>query len=140
MHVTYEENVNSTEKLGNHSLLLMQQIQTEKGPIHAFFDNGSTITLVSKSYIKRHKMKGIKISYDLVTVGGHVHTQDTYLHDITLVDSWGSRHVVQAYEIPDICGQMKSVDVSGVVQLFQDLMVEKVNRISGSVELLIGIQ
>ena len=140
MHVTYEENVNSTEKLGNHSLLLMQQIQTEKGPIHAFFDNGSTITLVSKSYIKRHKMKGIKISYDLVTVGGHVHTQDTYLHDITLVDSWGSRHVVQAYEIPDICGQMKSVDVSGVVQLFQDLTVEEVNRMSGSVELLIGIQ
>lgn len=41
-------------------------------------------------------------------------------------------------EIEEICGQMRSIDVSGVVTLFQNLNIEDVRRVQGHVELLIG--
>ena len=61
MHITAKK---------NHTLLLMQMIPTKIGEmIFAFFDNGSTITLVSTSFVKRNKLKGIRVTYELITVG-----------------------------------------------------------------------
>ena len=88
----------------NHTLLLMQSISTKGGSIHALFDNGSTSTLISASYGKKQNLKGIRVMYELITVGNQVTVQHTYLHEITLYDRKGKVHVLQAYEIEDICG------------------------------------
>ena len=124
----------------NHTLLLMQMIATIGGWIFAFFDNGSTITLVSASYVKKRNLKGIRVTYELITVGNQVKVQHTYLHEITLFDSTGKAHVVQAYEIDDICGEMKCVNVNGVVRIFKNLKASDVRRQGGSIELLIGME
>ena len=131
MHIT---------SLKNHTLLLMQRITTVGGSIFAFFDNGSTITLVSASYVKKRNLKGIRVTYELITVGNRVKVQQTYLHEITLLDSAGKPHVLQAYEIDDICGEMKCVNVNGVVRLFKNLKASDVQREAGSIELLIGME
>ena len=113
MHITAKK---------NHTLLLMQMIPTKIGEmIFAFFDNGSTITLVSTSFVKRNKLKGIRVTYELITVGNQVTIQQTWLHEITLLDSRGEAHIVQAYQIDNICGEMKCVKVNGIVRLFENL-------------------
>ena len=128
----------SARSLKKNTILLVQRISTNVGMVCAFFDNGSTLTLISTSFVRRHRLKGIKISYNLHTVGGITTHQTTYLHDITLVDITGKTHIVQALEIEEICGVMKKVDVSGVVTLFQNLQLNDVRRVHGQVELLIG--
>ena len=132
MHLTVKRNA--------HTLLLMQSIPTKEGVIRTFFDNGSTITLISTSYVKKRNMKGVRVTYELITVGNHVKVQQTFLHEITLYDIEGKEHIVQAYEIDNICGVMKAVNVDGVVRLFQNLKANDVQRQAGSVELLIGME
>ena len=128
----------AARSLKKNTILLVQRISTKVGMVCAFFDNGSTLTLVSTSFVRRHQLKGLKISYDLHTVGGVTKHQITYLHEITLVDVVGKAHIIQALEIEEICGIMKKVDVSGVVALFQSLQLDEVRRVHGRVELLIG--
>ena len=122
-------------------LLLIQRIHTKSGTyISTFFDNGSTLSLVSRSYVQRHNLKGVRISYELTTVGGIVTTQYTYLHNIVLVDSNGNTYTIQAFEIVNICGKISDVDVSSVVSLFNGITVGDVRREFGDIELLVGMK
>ena len=94
------------------------------GMVCAFFDRGLTLTLVSTSFVQRHQLKRIRISYDLHTVGGVTQHQTTYLHNIILVDVTGKTHVIQALKIDEIYGIMKKFDVSGVVTLLQNVQLD----------------
>ena len=134
--------VNSTKSIRfrNNILLLVQTISTDSGKITAFFDNGSTISLVSKSYTRRHNLKGIPVSYNLTTVGGNQTKQYTFCYHVTLKDSKGASHVIQALEIDDICGKMRGCDISEVADLFRDLSPEDVARQSTHIELLVGMR
>ena len=94
------------------TLLQVQKIPTMKGDASAFFDLGSTISLVARSYVIRNKLRGIPISYDLVTVGGDIRPQTTYLHEIFLKDRNSELHRILAFQIDDVCGILQKVDVS----------------------------
>ena len=84
--------------IDNGTLLLVQVIPTvTDGELVAFFDNGSTVSLVSKQFVQRRKWEGIPVTYDLITVGGDRKTQSTYLHEIQLLDSNGKEHVIKAF-------------------------------------------
>ena len=107
-----------------------------------FFDLGSTISLVSKSYVERNNLKGIPVSYDLITVGGDSKHQKTYLHEIRLKDHEGEEHIIQAFQIDDVCGRLQTIDVSTVVHLFSGLSVEDVRRMRASLvpgRFLVGV-
>lgn len=125
----------------NQTLLLVQSIPTRYyGNIVAFYDSGSTISLVSSSFVQRHRLKGINVSYDLITVGGNLSSQSTLLHEIPIVDHEGRNHVIQAFEIGDICGSLQNVDVSRLVESFKNLRVDDVIRPDGEIEILIGMK
>ena len=122
-------------------LLLIQDIPTESDHELSFFDTGSTISLVSRSFTRRNHMRGVKTSFKLVTVGGKVSSQHTYYHNISLMDSEGVKHTIQAFEIDDICGKLNNIDISAVVGLFNNgVSIADVSRKSGSIELLIGMK
>ena len=122
----------------SQTLLLMQEIPTEYGSTSNLFDNGSTISLVSKSYVIRNKLKGLRVSFNLITVGGTTSTQFSFIHEIPLIDSEGNIHNILAYQIDNICGEMSDVDLTSAVALFPGLLLEDVQRTPGPVELLIG--
>ena len=129
------------DNLCNQTLLLVQSIPTRiHGNIVTFFDSGSTISLVSSNFVKRHRLKGINVSYDLITVGGNSKSQSTFLHEICIVDHEGRNHVIPAFEIGDICGSLQNVDVSRLVESFKDLPVDDVVRPDGEIEMLIGMK
>ena len=110
------------------------------GELVAFFDNGSTVSLISKQFVQRRKWKGIPVTYDLITVGGDRKTQSTYLHEIQLLDSNGKEHVIKAFQIDDICGQLQEFNTSVVARCFKGLTGEDVHRPTGSVDLLISMR
>ena len=85
-------------------------------------------------------LKGVPVSYDLVTVGGHTMTQKTNLHEIIIVDRVGRRHLIKAYEIDEICGELKSLKVNGLMHLFPSTRYQDIQRCSGKIELLIGLE
>ena len=120
------------------TLLLMQEIPTEHGSTSTLFDNGSTISLVSKSYVIRHKLKGLRVSFNLITVGGTTTTQFSFIHEIPLIDSEGKIHNNIAYQIDNICGEMSDVDLTAAVTLFPGLRLKDVQLTPGPVELFIG--
>ena len=57
--------------LESNTLLLVQEISVKYGFVLSFFDNGSTISLISGRFTRRNMLKGIKVLYDLITVGGN---------------------------------------------------------------------
>ena len=120
------------------TLLLMQEIPTTYVKTSSFFDNGSTISLVSKSFIIRHNLKGLRVSFNLITVGGTTSTQYSFIHEIPLIDIEGNIHNIHAYQIDEICGEMNNVDLTAAALLFPGLSLEEVKRKGGHVELLIG--
>ena len=70
----------------NNTLLLVQEIRTLTLTINAFFDDGSTLSLVSKSFVTKNGMKGVRMSYELVTAGNVRTIHHTILYEITLLD------------------------------------------------------
>ena len=101
------------------TLLILQKVSADHGEIHIFWDSGSTISLVSMRYVRRHNLHGVKITYDLVTVNNTVEKQNTELYEIVIYDRKGERHVILAYGIEEICQETESIDVNAVTKLFK---------------------
>ena len=76
-HIYKYNNINCT-------LLLIQDIETQHGKV--FWDNGSTLALVSRSYAEKQQLNGVPITYELTTVGNLTTTHTTTLYEIILVD------------------------------------------------------
>ena len=121
-----------------NTLLLVQEIKSTHGHIKSMFDNGSTISLVSRSFVIRNHLKGLRVAFELITVGGTTTTQVSYLHLIKLIDAEGNEHVIKAYQIDEICGEMRGTNVVEAASLFSELSASDVQRKSGHIELLIG--
>ena len=120
------------------TLLLMQDIPSPKGKVFTFWDNGSSISLVSRQYARRNKLRGVKVSYDLVTVNNVVTPQHTMLYDIQLIDRNGNINIIVAYEIEEICEETAFFD-SKVTDLFKDVKADDVKRPRRKVDLLVGM-
>ena len=91
-----------------NTLLLIQNVRSEREKILTFWDNGSTISLVSKGYVMRNRLKGVRVSYELVTVGNIVQgPQNTIMHEVPIIDRKGDVHIIKAYEINEICSNIR---------------------------------
>ena len=122
-----------------NTLLLIQNVRSVREKILIFWDNGSTISLVSKGYVMRNRLKGVRVPYELVTVGNIVQPQNTMMHEVPIIDRKGDVHIIKAYEINEICSNIESTDMTGIVDLFTALKIDEVTRPTGEVDLLIGI-
>lgn len=122
----------------NNTLLLIQSSRTATGKGTLFWDDGSTLCLVSTSYVRREGLTGIKVTYDLITAGNVVTTHETMMFEIYLLDRKGDKHKINAYEISDICGQMSEVAADEFVKIFPSLKAKDIARKAGEIDLLIG--
>ena len=129
-HIERDETVSNT-------LLLIQKVSSTKGELVAFFDNGGNISKVTKSFVRKHRLRGIKITYDLTTVTGTTQ-QDTYIYEIPIRDREGVIHIIKAYCIDNICEETESGDMNEIVKLFDGVSAEEVARVRKKVDLLIG--
>ena len=125
--------------LRNHVLLLIQIVNTTTGNVLTFWDNGSSIGLISSNCAQRMNLTGVPVTYDLITVGGVITEQQTTLYEVVLIDRRGKEYTIQVYEIEDICGEIQAVNVEGSLHFFPSLKAIDVNRAAGKVEMLIGM-
>ena len=129
----------STPGSPGQTLLLIEKIKTSDGAsIISFWDNGSTITLVSREYAVGKRLPGLPVSYDLLTVGGNRSTHHTTLYSLTIVDREQNKHTIQAFEIEEICGTLKNVQTDRFAQLFNLTSAAEIRRPKGKVQVLIG--
>ena len=82
----------------------------------------------------------IQISCELITVGGRVEIQNTVLYEITLLDRNGDKHMIKAYQIDEICGEIKGIKVEDMIHPFPSVKPADVARQDCDVELLPYIQ
>ena len=122
-----------------NTLLLIQRIKSTKGYINTFWDNGSTLALVTRAFAVEKKLHGAPVTYDLITVGGNVKSQDSMIYEVVLIDRNNQRHTIVAYEIQDICGSIHSIKVKGLVHLFPQVNMNDIKRPQGPIQLLIGM-
>ena len=113
-------------------------MKTTAGNIVTFWDIGSTITLVGKEYAQRKHLPGVPVTYDLTTVGGVTTTHHTTLYIITIIDRQGEEHSIKAFEIEEICGELKRINTSQFAKLFKSTKPHQIRRPSGKIEILIG--
>ena len=83
-----------TYKSISHTLLLIQDVQTTVNTIKVFWDNGSSLALVSRRYVKRSRLVGIPVTYELITVGNKVSLHHTKIYVINLFDTNGDTHKI----------------------------------------------
>ena len=120
------------------TLLLMQMIHSGGKETFVFWDNGSSISLVSRRYARKHNLKGVKVQYDLLTVGKVVKTQRTIMYDINIADRDGVVHTITAYEMETICEETAFFDPR-ITELFDDVEAKEVMRPRRNVDILIGM-
>ena len=121
-------------------LLLIQVVDTSSGDMIIFWDNGSTIALISKRCAERNNLTGTPVMCDLMTVGGKITYMRTTLYEIELIDKNGEHHTIHLYEIDDICGQLSSMSMESLVQFFPSVTADEIARPLGEVDVLIGME
>ena len=127
------------DDLGGRTLLLTQSVKAGDNKIHTFCDSGSSISLTTKHSARKNKLKGIKVSYDLVTLGNVIKPQNTNLYEIPIEDREGQTYIIKAYEIDDICHEMETTNMGEIAKLFVKVNAKDVMRPQRKIELLIGM-
>ena len=138
MHV--QNNSEDKDFSNSNVLLLVEKVKTMKGNILTFWDTGSTIALVARNYVQRMNLSGKPVSHELIAVGGVTSYQNTTLHEINLIDRKGIKYLIKACEIDDICGEIKAVNIGGIMHHFPYTKIQDVSRCTGKVELLVGME
>ena len=133
-------NIQTVTSITNESrtLLLLQTVSAEGGEIFAFWDSGSTISLVSMKYVRKHNLKGVRVTYELITINNTVTQQDTTLYEITIYDRQGQAHLIKAYGIEEICQDTERINVKAIAKLFGNMSTKDISRPQRHVDLLIG--
>lgn len=71
-------------------------------------------------------------------VGNVVTPQQAKLHTVTLLDRKGNKHVIKAFQIDNICGEISAPDMKQFLHLCPGLKLKEFSRTSGEIELLVG--
>ena len=102
------------------------------------FDNGSTAALVTHSFAQSTGMTGEQVAYWLAVVGHESELRHTTLYTFWMMDNCGVRHEIRAYGIDQISDDERTLDLSGVREVFPGAPAEVFRRPDGPIDILIG--
>ena len=131
---------------GDKVLMVMQGVQLvygmERTPatVVGFFDDGSNCSVIKNDLAIRLQLWGDPVMLELGTVNA-LTTVDTKLYCVELVDKEGNRHLIKAFGLDNISGELPTIGIKGIKHEFsQDVQDnwENMQRMTGEVELLIG--
>jgi hypothetical protein len=104
-----------------------------------FFDSGSNINLVTKSFAERAGWHGRPVKLNMQTTGRAPEQWDTSAYWVPLVDRTGKVHEILAFALEIITAPLGPIDIGHVYQFFPGISYDQVKRPEGAVDLLIGI-
>jgi hypothetical protein len=127
----------------NGDKVLMTVIKVEvtygmKGDITkvvCFFDDGSNCSVIKNSLAVKLGLWGDPVTLELGTVNATT-TLETKLYCLELLDSEGGRHLVKAFGLDSISGELPSIKLDGIKEVQRNW--GKMARPDGDIEVLIG--
>ena len=131
---------------GDKVLMVMQGVQLVYGmertlaTVLGFFDDGSNCSVIKNELAIRLQLWGDPVTLELGTVNA-VTTVDTKLYCVELVDMKGKRHLIKAFGLDNISGELPTISINGIKNEFSQEVQdnwERLQRMTGEVELLIG--
>ena len=119
-------------------LLEIQDIKIHGVMAKTMWDNGSTGAMITHKYAERAGLTGERVSYWLVVVGHDSVLRHTTLYTFKMIDNLGREHEIRAFGIDQITEDCRTVDLSGVREIFPGAPSEVFSRPSGEIDVLIG--
>ena len=96
--------------------------------------------MIKNDLAKRLQLWGDPVTLELGTVNA-LTTVDTKLYCVELIDSEGRRHLIKAFGLDSISGELPTINLDGIKHEFSQEVQEnwdKVQRETGEVDILIG--
>ena len=131
---------------GDKVLMVMQGMQLVYGidrkeaKVLGFWDDGSNCSVIKNELATRLQLWGDPVTLELGTVNA-LTTVDTRLYCVELLDREGNRHLVKAFGLDSISGELPTISLGGIKHEFSHAVQkiwDKVQRDTGDVDILIG--
>ena len=131
---------------GDKVLMTMMEVDMIHGldgnisKILGFFDDGSNCSVIKTALARKLGLWGEPVTLELGTVNAKT-TMDTKLYCVELLDMEGTRHLIKAFGLDSISGELPTITVDGIKLEFSKAVQkvwDKMDRPTGEVGLLIG--
>ena len=121
-------------------LLQLQKIPTKHGWANVLWDSGASLCFITNTKAKAEHLKGTKVELSVTKVGGNNEKITSNRYKLSLFDKQGQEVQVDVYGIDKITSEIQSVDIDGIIPLFNNISKEDILRPSGTVDVLIGYE
>ena len=131
---------------GDKVLMVIMEVEVVHGvarkasKLVGFFDDGSNCSVIKTSVAEKLGLWGDPVTLELGTVNATT-VVETKLYCVELVDTKGDRHLVRAFGLDNLSGELPEVNLVKIKGEFSDtvqLNWDKMARPRGEVDLLIG--
>ena len=121
------------------TILLVQKIRTGAGvDATTFWDNGSTVSLVTFKFAEAAGLQGIDCGFELTGVGDNTEVFSTKLFSVPLIDRNGEIRIVHAFGMKKITSDVRCTNMEVAADIF-NVDVAMLDRPTGEVDLLVGM-
>lgn len=121
-------------------LLQLQKIPTKHGWANVLWDSGASLCFITNTKAKAEHLKGTKVELAVTKVGGNNEKITSNRYKLSLFDKQGQEVQVDVYVIDKITSEILSVDIDGIIPLFNNISTEDILRPPGTVDVLIGYE
>ena len=108
--------------------------------MNTLWDGGSTLSFITFNKAKELKLQGRKVKLGIIKVGAQTTELDSCLYNVSLVESSGRVHAIEAFGIERISSSIESVNMEEIAKIFNIERRSIARPQSGEVDLLLGIQ
>ena len=121
-------------------LLQLQKIPTKHGWANVLWDSGASLCFITNTKAKAEHLKGTKVELSVTKVGSNNEKITSNRYKLLLFDKQGQEVQVDVYGIDKITSEIQSVDIDGIIALFNNISKEDILRPPGTVDVLIGYE
>ena len=113
-------------------------VTSSKNDAIIFCDDGSDTSFISHNAVKKLKARHLEnINVEIDTLAG-TKSLSTNIYEVTIITCNGKKVPVIVTELPRLTGTVSELDQSVLSKIFPDYDISKMQRPSGSVDILIG--
>ena len=121
-------------------LLQLQKIPTKHGWANVLWDSGASLCFITNTKAKAEHLKGTKVELSVTKEASNNERITSNRYKLLLFDKQGQEVQVDVYGIDKITSEIQSVDIDGIIPLFNNISKEDILRPPGTVDVLIGYE
>ena len=124
VEISSQENSGSASVCDNNiadsCLLQIQRISTKRSWVNVLWDSGASLCCITNDKAKAERLKGTKVELSIIKVGEDNEKITPTRFKLSLIDKQDQEVQFDVYGIDKITSDIQSVNVNGIVQLFNN--------------------